>query len=442
MFSRNFRRKMDYGNEENEIPTTDLIEENSNNESITRTPKRGIEQVSVENDSQLETATKIARFELSEETEKWTLDPELAKYANKYIDTFITNQSLKENILVENPVPANVHGCKKLDSFVREMLVEQNKTICMSQEKSLANLQQRIENIYEPLSKVWSAIEMEKVNVDNENEEDLIFTMSSLFDQTILLLGQAVNSCAYIRRFNILMSFMTDKKKVEGILKENAAVFAESDDNLFGEKYEETMIKSAKSKKKTKEFFGSMKGLRPSSSTSTNRQPFPRSSLPQTRGGGRGRNFFYTAGQTLQQQNFNSNRTRGRLFAVKFPNRFSKGEPSFPQRVLQNTSSSKKNIYNRDTSIYSYGRKAKALSSQLEKANKRFSNFEHGKRLRDTFGTVSKTIKSFFPTKNGEGREDSNKRGGSLNVRKGCNLSSRAPARTVLEPNLFGKKEG
>ena len=40
-------------------------------------------------------------------------------------------------------------------------------------------------------------------------------------EQLILLLGQAVNKCAYIRRFNTLMSFISDKKKFE-MMQDNA----------------------------------------------------------------------------------------------------------------------------------------------------------------------------------------------------------------------------
>ena len=41
-------------------------------------------------------------------------------------------------------------------------------------------------------------------------------------EQLILLLGQAVNKCAYIRRFNTLMSFISDKKKFEMMPEDNA----------------------------------------------------------------------------------------------------------------------------------------------------------------------------------------------------------------------------
>ena len=47
-----------------------------------------------------------------------------------------------------------------------------------------------------------------------KGESNPLFKMSKLFGQVILLLGQPTNSCSYIRRFNVLMSFVGDKKKV------------------------------------------------------------------------------------------------------------------------------------------------------------------------------------------------------------------------------------
>ena len=77
-----------------------------------------------------------------------------------------------------------MRGCKKLDGFIKEMLLEQSKSICLSQEKSLANLQQRIEFVYGPLSKIWAAVEEEKTKAEdggNVDENDPIFATSQLF---------------------------------------------------------------------------------------------------------------------------------------------------------------------------------------------------------------------------------------------------------------------
>ena len=63
--------------------------------------------------------------------------------------------------------------------------------------------------------------------------------MSKLFDQVILLPGQAMNSCSYIWRFNVLMSFVGDKKRVESMLKDSATTFSDAENKLVGSKYEE-----------------------------------------------------------------------------------------------------------------------------------------------------------------------------------------------------------
>ena len=84
----------------------------------------------------------------------------------------------------------------------------------------------KISFIYGPLNKTWIALEAEKEALLNENseinteEENSLIAISCLMDHVILLLDQAVNICTYIRRINILMSFMSNNKKVEMMLKE------------------------------------------------------------------------------------------------------------------------------------------------------------------------------------------------------------------------------
>ena len=73
------------------------------------------------------------------------------------------------------------------------------------QDKHLSNLQQRIDFVYGSLTGIWTAMEAEKESyVTDEGETKPLFAMSRLFDQVILFLGQAMNSCSYIRRFNVL----------------------------------------------------------------------------------------------------------------------------------------------------------------------------------------------------------------------------------------------
>ena len=59
---------------------------------------------------------------------------------------------------------------------------------------------------YRNLSCTWTAIRTEKESLE-------------ALDQAILLLGQSMNTIFYIRRFNILMSFVNDNKKLESMIK-------------------------------------------------------------------------------------------------------------------------------------------------------------------------------------------------------------------------------
>ena len=84
---------------------------------------------------------------------------------------------------------------------------------------------------------------------------------------------EAMNTCSFIRRFNFLMSFVGDKKRVKSMLKDNATVFSNAENMLFGPKYEELVAKSLSSKTRSKELFGS-KIYQELSKEGSRRQPF------------------------------------------------------------------------------------------------------------------------------------------------------------------------
>ena len=126
-------------------------------------------------------------------------------------------------------------------------------------------------------------MEVEKDSyVADEGKTNPLFEMSKLFDQVILLLGQAMYSCSYIRHFNVLMSFVGDKKRIDSTLKDGTTAFSEAENMLFGSKYEELMLKSLSSKNRSKELFGSIKnqGL---SKEGNRRQAFRKCSLFRAR---------------------------------------------------------------------------------------------------------------------------------------------------------------
>ena len=68
-------------------------------ESREETPERGLEQVGRNDPCEIVSegpTKKKGRFELTETSTEcsWDLDPVLAKYTNKYMDNFVSNQTL------------------------------------------------------------------------------------------------------------------------------------------------------------------------------------------------------------------------------------------------------------------------------------------------------------------------------------------------------------
>ena len=55
-----------------------------------------------------------------------------------------------------------IKGENLLDPYLWELMVEQNKCIPLSQDKSLLNLQKKIASVYGPLCRIWVVLEMEK----------------------------------------------------------------------------------------------------------------------------------------------------------------------------------------------------------------------------------------------------------------------------------------
>ena len=75
-----------------------------------------------------------------------------------------------------------------------------------------------------------------------------------------------------IRRFNVLKQITGDPRKTKKNLKEKKEIFEKENHYLFGEKFETDLVKTAKSKQKSREVLTTM----------GNKQPFRKSPLSQT----------------------------------------------------------------------------------------------------------------------------------------------------------------
>ena len=132
--------------------------------------KRSASSAGIIDSEGTKSAAKIARFQLDVSTSNaWDLPISMVEYLNKYMHIHIPDKDIKEKILKDNPVPANVKEPQVLDNYIKELLTENKRTLASTHEKSLKAVQEK---------KVLHILIQEMTAI------------SSLFEQTTLLIGQ------------------------------------------------------------------------------------------------------------------------------------------------------------------------------------------------------------------------------------------------------------
>ena len=106
--------------------------------------KRSASSAGIIDSEGTKSAAKIARFELDVSTSNaWDLPISMVEYLNKYMHIHIPDKDIKEKILKDNPVPANVKEPKVLDNYIKELLTENKRTLASTHEKSLKAVQEK-----------------------------------------------------------------------------------------------------------------------------------------------------------------------------------------------------------------------------------------------------------------------------------------------------------
>ena len=152
-----------------------------------------------------QSAAKIARFELDvTASNAWDLPSSMVEYLNKYMK-FIFHLRYKRKKfkeLKDNPVRANVRKAQVLDNYIKELLTENKLALKSTHEKSFKAVQEKVLHILGPLSRVWLIMENEKLSSSGcgDTEVQEMTPISSLFEQKMLLIGQAFYSVTYYRR--------------------------------------------------------------------------------------------------------------------------------------------------------------------------------------------------------------------------------------------------
>ena len=120
---------------------------------------------STASDSSTDEESHNDRFKIITENEKfkWKLPRSMANYANKYFEEYVPEDSLKEPILCQNPVPNNLDNVKKLDDFLERAKGAEEDAVLIS-----------------------------------------INDLLHYHEQTVLVLGESINAITCHRRLNVL----------------------------------------------------------------------------------------------------------------------------------------------------------------------------------------------------------------------------------------------
>ena len=128
----------------------------------------------------------VKRFKVTstEDQFKWLLQEEMAEYVNDHFLTFLPEKGVQDSILMENPVPSNVHQPQTVDDFIVLSMTKNETAVDLSLER----VPHKIGNVMRSLARVWKPLE------DVKNDPTLTLSLEEVatnMDKTVLHLGQA-----------------------------------------------------------------------------------------------------------------------------------------------------------------------------------------------------------------------------------------------------------
>ena len=129
----------------------------------------------------------------------------MAQYTNVNFDTYIKEADLIKVVLIKNLVPENMNPVKTMDDFVKDILKDKKKQQDLDFDNVLEKTQGRNRSDIGPSLKILTAVESARLSQKNSVEVDLK-EIQEFVEQTVLLLGQSVNSISYYRRFDMLLA--------------------------------------------------------------------------------------------------------------------------------------------------------------------------------------------------------------------------------------------
>ena len=394
--------------------------------------------------SNSETSSADEGFQvISEEDQyKYSLPQKIATYINDHFSTYMKDPDIKKQVLLKNPVPNNVNKAKKLDEFVRDILKEKHKPRDLDLDSTFEKIQTKNINVLGPLSKLYLMIK--KASASDEEEVSIeLDQLKEYVEQSICLIGQATNAVTYQRRFHILSALNCSPQQAKEMLREKADLLKQDDKNLFGKKFNEHLISSAKSKKQTIELFCD-KGKR--------KKPFQYSpsEAPRRSSGGRQKILLKknSSGQARQQhygghqQNNNSYNRQGKRKQKGNLVHYVISTCNSQQRIKKRTSDGKKVILCKRGSKIATCRKIKAFSGNMETSDTGFRNPGSCEGVQNTISRESNPNKGTNNTSNEFNSKTGNTSGNRQYVEEGSNMQDQSFERGVSEQYVPSREKG
>ena len=116
----------------------------------------------------------------------------MAECANTHFETYVKEADLKQQILMENPVPDNLDQAKKLDDFVRDILKDKRKQEDLRMDGTFEKIQSKNACVMGPLSKLRLLVEEARRSKGKQIPIDLD-NIRAYIEKIVLLLGQTSN---------------------------------------------------------------------------------------------------------------------------------------------------------------------------------------------------------------------------------------------------------
>ena len=250
--------------------------------------------------------------------------------------------------------------------------------------------------------------------------------------QTVLLLGQALNTISYHRRYNAL-SVLMSSSEAKTTIKGKGDIMGKSK-TLLGKEFQDQFMKSSDVKKKT------MAVINQKSSPRNFQQPFQHSPSPRQRrgSGGPSNSRFVYQRRPFRRPGY----TRGSYQQSILIQQLGNTSHSSNFRFKICASSSKKPICQFSDAKSTLIGTLKTFPTFMEKTNQRPKSFIYNRRIQNTSVFITGAGETTAQCSNDSTTKGTGEQGSLRNAEEGCNICVQTPPRPILKQFIFSGEKG